>query len=56
MSHQQDVLLPRVPIFLVDRGWRTRKPKDRPSKGTNLLYGEESRSDSTYKVRESGTR
>lgn len=54
MSHQQDVLLPRVPLFLVDRGWRTRKSKDCPPKDTILLDGQEACSDSTRNVQESG--
>lgn len=47
MSHQQDVLLPQAPLFLVDRGWRIAKSKARPTKGTILLHGQDTCSAST---------
>ena len=55
MSYQQDVLLPQVPLFLVDRRWRTTKSKNRPSKSTILLHSQDTRSDSTNNVQTSGT-
>ena len=54
MSHQQDVLLPRVPLLLVDRGRRTRKSKDCPGNGTIAPYGQETSADSTQMAQESG--
>ena len=55
MSYQQDVLLPQVPLFLVDRGWRTAKSKNRPSKSTIPLPNQDTRLESTNNVKTSGT-